>query len=309
MVSQREMKDGAAAYRPRMSVLICAAIAGLFLAGSTLSAQMPPPRPNNDNVKREPFRIIDNIYWVGHSEVGSFLITTPEGNILLDTTSTDDWPWVRENIEKLGYQLSDIKIIINSHPHEEHMGGMAMFKELTGAKLIASEATASVMADGGRSDFREDGSEQYKPVKADGTVADGGKVTLGGVTLVAHITPGHTKGAVTWTTIVEEGGQKYNVVFFGGVAVHGIDRAPLLNNPRYPNIAEDFAKAFRVLKSLPCDVFLYVRASTIKLDQKLERLEQGEKPNPFIDPKGCRDYITEYEQRFLDQLEQERGTR
>lgn len=282
-------------------------LAALFLGGSSVSAQTPPV--DNENKRREPFRMIGNIHWVGHSQVGAFLLTTPEGHILMDSTSTSDWPWVRENIEKLGFKIRDIKVLLNSHPHEEHMGGMAMFKELTRAKLIVSEATAAEMAVGGRTDFREDGSEQYRPVKADRTVRDRETITFGGVTLTAHVTPGHTRGGTTWTTELEDAGRKYNVVFLSGMAPAGIDRAPLLNNAKYPEIKEDFEGAFRRLKSLPCDVFLYPRAPTIKLDQKQARLNKGETPNPFIDPEGCRAYIAEYEKRFHDQLTQELGTR
>lgn len=285
--------------------LVCLGV--LFLAAANLVAQAPPV--NNENEQRAPFRMIGNIHWVGHSQVGAFLLTTPEGHILMDSTSTSDWPWVRENIEKLGFKIGDIKILLNSHPHEEHMGGMAMFKELTGAKLIVSEATAAEMAVGGRTDFREDGSEQYKPVKADRTVRDRESITFGGLTLTAHITPGHTRGGTTWTMELDEAGKKYNVVFMSGMAPAGVDRAPLLNNRKYPQIKEDFESAFRRLKSLPCDVFLYPRAPTIKLDEKQARLNKGETPNPFIDPEGCRGYIAEYEKRFHDQLNQERAAR
>jgi metallo-beta-lactamase class B len=277
------------------------------LAGSPAFAQTPPV--DNNNVKREPFRMIGNIHWVGHSQVGSFLLTTPAGHILIDSTSTKDWPWVRENIEKLGFKVGDIKILLNLHPHEEHVGGMAKFKALTGAKLILSEAAASEMAVGGRTDFREDGSEQYTPVKADQTVRDGETITLGGLALTAHLTPGHSRGGTTWTMDVEDGGKTYHAVFLSGMSPAGIERATLLNNPKYPNIKADFEMSFRRLKSLPCDVFLYPRAPTIKLNQKQARLNRGETPNPFVDPKGCRAYIDEYEKRFLDQLKQETSGR
>jgi metallo-beta-lactamase class B len=278
----------------------------LTLAGSTYGQEVTiPPRADNFNEKKEPFRMIGNIYWVGHSQVGSFLIKTSDGLILMDTTSTDEAEWTRENIEKLGFKMRDIKLMLNSHPHEEHMGGFPMFKEVTGAKIVMSKLTADEVATGGRTDFREDGSEQYKPFRADQIVEDGGEVTLGDVTLTAHITPGHTKGCTTWTTTVEEDGKKYNVLFFCGMATAGIDRAPLLNNPKYPNIVEDYQHSFKLLRSLPCDVWFYPRATTIKLQEKEKRLKAGEKPNPFIDPAGCKGYIDEYEAIFNDQLQQQ----
>ena len=306
----RKTKDQGWVCRYIVSGLMRAVVAGIFLTGASLLAQQQtiPPRADNYNEKKEPFRMIGNIYWVGHTQVGAFLITTPQGHILMDTTSTEQSHWVREYIEKLGHDMKDIKIMLNSHPHEEHMGGFAMFKELTGAKVITSKLTADEMTVGGRTDFREDGSEQYTPVLTDQTVADGEKVQFGGVTLTAHLTPGHTKGCTTWTTVVEENGQKYNVVFFCGMATAGIDRAPLLNNPKYPNIVEDYQNSFRLLKTLPCDVFLYPRATTIKLHEKQNRLNQEEKPNPFVDPAGCRGYIDEYETLFSDLLAEQRAT-
>lgn len=281
--------------------------------GATLLLSVPgfaqQPRPDNNNTRREPSRLIGNIYWVGHSQVGSFLLTTPEGHILIDTTSTTDWPWVRENIEKLGFKVTDVKILLNSHPHEEHMGGMAKMKELTGAKLVVSEPTAAEMAVGGRTDFREDGSEQYTPVKADRIVKHGEALAFGGLTLTAHMTPGHTRGGTTWTTQVQDGGKRYNAVFLSGMSPAGVERATLLNNKKYPTIKEDFELAFQRLKSIPCDVYLYARAPTIKLDEKLARLKKGQMPNPFVDPEGCRAYVRDYEKRFQDQLKQELAQR
>jgi metallo-beta-lactamase class B len=284
-------------------------IAGLLLAGSSLLAQgiTMPPRADNNNEKHEPFRMIGNIYWVGHTQVGAFLIKTSDGLVLMDTTSTEQSHWVKENIEKLGFRVRDIKYILNSHVHEEHMGGVPMFRELSGAKVVLSKAAADETAVGGRTDFREDGSEQYKPFKADQIIEHGGKLTLGDTTLTAYVTPGHAKGCTTWTMPVEEDGKRYNAVFFCGMATAGIDRAPLLNNPKYPNIVADYQKSFQILHSLPCDVYLYARASTINLHEKQARLKAGEKPNPFVDPAGCREYINHYDEEFTTQLTQQRA--
>ena len=291
-----------------------AMIAGLCLAVGAADAQPPaaaipqvtiPDRPDNTNVPRDPTRLIGNIHWVGHSQVGAFLLKTSQGHILIDSTSTEHWPWVRTNLEKLGVKPRDIKILLNLHAHQEHMGGFAMMKELTGATVVLSRATAEEVATGGRTDFRENGSEQYKPFRADRIVEDGGTVTLGDVTLTAHLTPGHSKGATTWTMTVQEDGTTYNVVFMGGMAVPGIDRSPLLDNQKYPNVVADYQRSFAKLRSLPCDVWLYPRATTIRLDEKLKRLAGGMKPNPFVDPVGCQWYIDQYESEFADQLAQQ----
>jgi metallo-beta-lactamase class B len=288
-------------------------IAGLYLAGGTAQAQPPvavpkvtiPDRPDNTNVPRDPLRLIGNIHWVGHSQVGAFLLKTSQGYILIDSTSSGHLPWLRANLEKLGVNLRDIKIMLNLHAHAEHIGGFAMMKELTGATIVLSRATADEVATGGRTDFRENGSEQYKPFKSDRIVEDGGTVTLGEVTLTAHLTPGHTKGATTWTTTVQEDGKTYNVVFMGGMAVPGIDRSPLLDNLRYPNVVTDYQQAFAKLRTLACDVWFYPRATTIRLDEKLQRVAAGAKPNPFVDPVGCQWYIDFYEYEFADQLAQQ----
>jgi metallo-beta-lactamase class B len=254
-----------------------------------------------------PFRVIGNIHYVGSSNAGAFLITTPEGHILIDTGYPRTESWLRESIENLGFRLGDIKIVLNTHAHADHVGGHAQFKEWTGARVLTSEADKPVLADGGRSDFRSDGRELWRPLTADGTVGDGKKVRLGNVTLVAHLTPGHTRGNTTWTTTVEEGGRKYNVVFVGSM---GLNReVPLVGNTRYPRIAEDYARSFAVLKRLPCDVFFAFHANHYNLAAKKARLDKQPDPNPFVDPQGFRAYIEKNERAFLDQVATERAKR
>ncbi len=287
----------------RVAAAAGAISAGLCLAALTARAQSQvpgipqvtiPDRPDNVNVRRDPAQLIGNITWVGHSQVGAFLLKSSEGYILIDPTSTNNWSWVRMNLDKLGVKPRDIKILLNLHAHEEHMGGLAAMKALTGATVVLSRASADEVATGGRTDFREDGREIYTPVRADRIVEDGGTVTLGDVTLTAHLTPGHSRGSTTWTTTVQEGGKAYNVVFMGGMAVPGIDRSPLLDNPRYPTVVADYQRSFAKLRSLPCDVWFYPRATTIRLDVKLDLLAKGVKPNPFVDPVGCQWYIDQY---------------
>jgi metallo-beta-lactamase class B len=285
-------------------------LASMLMAGYSAQAQQPltiPPRAVNTNSRKEPFRIIGNIYWVGHTEIGAYLIKTPAGAILMETTSAQQSQWVRENIEKLGVKMRDVKILINSHAHAEHMAGLAMFKEVTGAKLVASKLAADEMVVGGRNDFREDGSEQYPPVKPDRIIEDGGKIELGGTVLTAHLTPGHAKGCTTWTTTVEEDGKKYNVEWVCVMTPAGPDRAPLINNAKYPNIVEDYQHSFATLKSIPCDVFLYARAADLNLAGKQARLEKGEKPNPFVDPEGCKAIIQKSEDLFNKLLTEQRA--
>ena len=254
----------------------------------------------------EPFTVIGNIHYVGSTNAGAFLISTPEGHILLDTGYPDSPWWVRKSIEQLGFRLADIKLILNTHAHSDHVGGHAQFKEWTGATILTSEPDAPVLADGGRSDFRSDGRELWRPVTADGIVHHGQQVRLGGVTLVAHLTPGHTKGNTTWTTTVDDGAQTYNVVFVGSM---GPNRASLLNNPKYPRMADDYARSFDLLRKLPCDIFLAFHAEHFGLAAKKRKLDEGGSSNPFIDPEGLRAYLEKNEGLFRAQLREERASR
>jgi len=260
-----------------------------------------PPYPNNP-VK--PFKIIGNIYYLGMTNYTSYLITTPEGHILLDTLVEPMLPTLRKNIEQLGFKLQDIKIILQAHAHSDHVGALAQLKELTGAQVPVMAEDAEVLADGGRSDFRGDGSEIWKPVRADRILRDGEEVRLGGVTMVAHRTAGHTKGCTAWTTVAEENGRNYNVVFVCSNRVN--ENILILDNPKYPNMAEDFASGFETLKKLPADVFLASHAFMFNLEEKLKRLEAGSPQNPFIDPEGYRTYVADYDYEFRYRLQQER---
>jgi len=308
-------------FRFILSVACLSALAGMGFAAR--AAAQDAPIANNTNafsaediaMKKEwdkwnapvkPFRLMGNIYYVGVAGISSFLITTSEGNILLDTGFEMTVPRIRDGVTKLGFRLEDIKIILNTHAHLDHAGGHALMRKLTGAKILMSEADAALLASGGTGDFTpySDNMKSYTPVKADGLLRDGDKVTLGGVTMVCHLTPGHTKGCTTWTMDATEDGKVCRVLFFGSTSI--LPRVSLVNNPKYPNIAEDFASTYRKLKTLPCDVFLAPHTSFFGLAEKAERLKRGEKPNPFIDPQGYRDFIAKGESTFLEQLERER---
>src|SRR6185436_2253952 len=175
-----------------------------------------------------------------------------------------------------------------------------MAKEITGARIVMSEADAALLASGGKTDFLDD-IMPYRPAKADQIVRDGQQIKLGAIALTAHLTPGHTKGCTTWTTVTEEKGKSYKVVFFGSTTV----LTKLVNNPKYPDIARDYAATFRKLKALPCDVFLAPHASFFGLEDKARRVAEGADPNPFVDSKAFPEYIDRAERNFLAQLEKE----
>jgi len=247
----------------------------------------------------KPFRIIGNVYYVGAFEVSAFLITTPQGHILLDSGFAETVPQIRDNLKRLGFQLEDVRLRINSHAHYDHAGGLAELKALTGARLAASEADAAQLAAGGKGDFQWGETLPFPPVKADRILHDGDTVEVGGVWLVAHLTPGHTKGNTTWTMEVKDGGKTYNVVFIGSTSAPGYK---LVNNTKYPKIVADYQRSFRVLESLPCDVFLGPHGSFFGLQEKMAKLEQGAATNPFIDPQGYRQFVQDSKESFYEQL-------
>jgi metallo-beta-lactamase class B len=296
-----------------LTVLLMITISPNLTAQLSLERIDSNNRANNaDQTKRDPINLIDNIWWVGHSEVGSFLIATPEGHILMDSTDPEQVSWTVESIVKAGFELDDIKYIVNSHPHEEHIGGLsALQRLLPHAKIIASEGTADILATGGKSDFRNiiypEGARFFEPVKVDETIGHLETIELGGETLTAHLTPGHTTGTTSWSMEVKDkDGKTYNAVFMGGMSASGTNRGPLLKNELYPNISNDFENSFAHLKSLQCDVYMYARASSIELDKKLDLLPTATQ-NPFIDPEGCAWYIEYYELRYKKQLEEEKA--
>ena len=255
-----------------------------------------------------PFKVIGNIYYVGDTNECVYLITTPAGHILLDTGYAETVPIVKAGVEKLGFRMQDIKIMISGHAHSDHVAGHALVKEMTGARVLASELDAPVIESGGaRGDYRGPRANPWKPTKVDQIIHDGEKVTLGGVTLVAHLTPGHTRGNTTWTTVIEDRGAKLNVAFMPSVGRN--EGVHVFNYPNHPTIAEDYQKTFRVLKTLPCEVFLGPHGNFFDLNGKFARMQAGAKENPFIDPVGCRQYVQRGEAAFLKQLEEERQSR
>jgi metallo-beta-lactamase class B len=246
-----------------------------------------------------PFRIAGNLYYVGSKGLASYLITTPDGNILINSDLEANVPMIKSSIEKLGFKFSDTKILLISHAHWDHDAGSAMVKEATGAQYMVMDADVPVVESGGKADFQYGSSSLYAPTKVDRVLHDRSEVKLGGTVLVAHLTPGHTKGCTTWTMKATEAGKTYQVVIIGSPNVNPGYR--LLNNAAYPQIALDYERTWRVLKSLPCDIFLGAHGNYFGLEEKYPRLKEGN-PNPFIDPDGYKKYVAEKEKDFYTEL-------
>jgi metallo-beta-lactamase class B len=255
-----------------------------------------------------PHRIIANIYYVGSKDLASFLITTPQGHILLNSNLESSVPMIKKNVESLGFHFSDIKILLISHAHFDHCAGSALIKQLTGAKYMVMEGDVPVVEDGGRSDFqyRKSPDSLFKPTKVDRILHDGGQVHLGDVVLTARLTAGHTKGCTTWTLEARDNGKIYHVAIVGSPNVN--PGYKLVHNSRYPQIAQDYEHTFQVLKSLPCDIFLGAHGGYYEMTNKFARLGKAGS-NPFVDPEGYKGYIADREQAFRAELARQQAPR
>lgn len=280
--------------------LACSALLVPGLAGAALaqSADWTEPYP--------PFRIADNLYYVGSRGLANYLITTPQGHILINSDLEANVPMIRESVEKLGFKFTDIKILLISHAHWDHNAGSAMIKKLTGATYMVMDADVPNVESGGKTDFHYGNSPDslYPATKVDRVLHDGDEVKLGDAVLVAHLTPGHTKGCTTWTMKVKDGGKTYDAVIVGSPNVNGGYK--LVNNALYPQIATDYERMFKVLKTLSCDIFLGAHGSYFGMEAKVARMKAAA-PNPFIDADGYKTYIAQKEQDFRNELAKQRG--
>jgi metallo-beta-lactamase class B len=253
-----------------------------------------------------PHRVVGNVYYVGSKDLASYLITTPQGHILINSNLKSSVPQIRKSIEALGFRFSDVKILLISHAHFDHAAGSALIKQETGAKYMVMDADVPVVEDGGKSDFQYGGSasSRFTPTKVDRVLHDGDEVRLGNVVLVAHLTPGHTKGCTTWTMKVVDSGKTYNVVIVGSPNVNSGYK--LVGNAKYPQIATDYEKTFRTLNSLPCDIFLGAHGGYYDMQEKYARMKKGD-ANAFVDPAGYKSYVAEREQAFRAELKRQQG--
>jgi metallo-beta-lactamase class B len=273
----------------------------VFVCG--LSAQDPP----DWTAPHAPFRIVDNVYYVGGKDLASYLITTPEGHILINSDVPKDIPQIKKSVEAMGFKFTDVKILLISHAHRDHCGGSKLLKELTGAKYMVMDRDVPVVESGGKTDFQygKRSENWYPAVKVDRVLHDGDEVRLGDVVLVAHLTPGHTKGCTTWTMKIKEAGKVYNVVIVGSPNVNPGYR--LVKSSVYPTMAQDYELTFRTLKSLPCDVFLGAHGGYFGMDEKFARMKAGD-ANAFVDPAGYKAYVAEREQAFRTELAKQSGS-
>ena len=253
------------------------------------------------NQPAEPFRIADNLYYVGSSDIGSYLITTSAGHILIDAGYVSTVPIIESSVAKLGFKVADIRILLNTQGHGDHAGGFAAMKKLTGATLMVSAADADLIERGGARDFSLGDTLTYPAATVDRRLKDGDTVSLGATTLTAHLTPGHTKGCTTWTFDAHDRGRTLHVVDLCGLAI--LENTRVRGMPGYPDIAKDYERTFATLKKLPVDIFIGAHASYYGGMEKAAKAKANPAaPNPFIDPEGFRRMVDSAERRFREQL-------
>jgi metallo-beta-lactamase class B len=257
----------------------------------TLLAQSGSEQRAAWNQPVKPFKIIGDVYYVGAANVSAFYIRTQAGAILLDGGLPETAPRIEKSIAELGFSMKDVKILLNSHAHYDHCGGLAGLKKLSGARLIASDGDRPVLERG------QGFAGSFPAVHVDQVITDQQTVQLGGTTLTAHITPGHTKGCTTWTMPVTDSGKTYQVVFYCSTSV--VDK--LVNNADYPGIVADYELSFALLKKIPCDVFLGSHAQFFRLEEKRRQLEAG-KLDAFVDPSEMQKFVEESERDFRKEL-------
>jgi metallo-beta-lactamase class B len=251
----------------------------------------------------EPFRIADNLYYVGSQGLAAYLIVTPQGDILINSNLENSPPLIQKSVEQLGFRFTDIRILLISHGHWDHDAGSAGVKHLTHAKYMVMDGDVAVVESGGAKDFAYP-TVRYPAAKVDRILHDGDEVRLGGTVLVAHKTPGHTRGCTTWTMRTMDQGKPVDVVIVGSWNVNKEFR--LVDRPgmpaSYPGIAEDYRRTFVILKGLPCDVFLGAHGNYFGMSAKLDRAKAGAGQSVWIDPQGYRDAVADRQQAFEAEL-------
>jgi metallo-beta-lactamase class B len=292
----------------RIPTLACLTLTGVLVVPLILLAQgkrdMSPEElsrlttgtPEQARRAFPPHKVVGNVYFVGTEIQGAFLVTTPDGHVLINTNFEESVPVLRESVEKLGFKFTDIKIVLGSHAHGDHMEGDALVKQLTGAQVMAMAEDVPAL---------ERMRPGDKPHPIDRVLRDGDEVRLGGTTLVAAHTPGHTSGNTTWTLRAEENGRSYNVVIMGGMGVTA--NAALVKNGVLTPLAQEYIRSFKLLRSLPCDVPLGSHSSMYNMTEKYARLVKTPGgPNPFIDREAYLEELDARERVFNIRVEEQK---
>jgi metallo-beta-lactamase class B len=285
-----------------------------LVAGLAATASAQAPDTGSWNKPAEPLRIVGPVHFVGTNELAAFLVTTPDGYVLIDGGLPESAPLIEHSIRKLGFDPRRIRLLLTTQAHFDHVGSLAHFQRLSGARVEVMDGDVSLVESGGRTDYLFGRAAErpvpgfwFEPVTVDRTLRDRDTVSLGGVTLTARRTPGHTPGSTTWVTTVEDGGRRYEVVVAASTGINPGTR--FVHRPSYPGIAADYTHAFEVLESLKPDVFLGGHTGFFDLEGKRARGGQAGSSNPFVDPEGFRAHVAARKGAFEEQLAREREGR
>ncbi|OIQ72028.1 metallo-beta-lactamase L1 precursor [mine drainage metagenome] len=279
--------------RPAWIAAGAIALAGLATAASAQS-------PASWTAPTAPFRIADNLYYVGSAGISTFLITTPQGHILIDGGMPGTGKQIEKSITALGFKPKDVKLLLNTHAHFDHAGGLAELKADLGAPLAASAGDKAALETGTYPGSEDIKAFDFAPVKVDRVLKDGDTVSVGGEVLTAHITPGHTAGCTTWTFPVKVEGKVLRAIAYCSTSVAANRLVSKTKGPQYPGIVADYQKAFATLKTLKADIFLAPHGEQFDMDAKRARLGKG--TNPFVDPNELQVRTAASEQAFRGDL-------
>jgi metallo-beta-lactamase class B len=245
-----------------------------------------------------PFQMFPHVYYVGTRNLSSVLLSTSEGLILIDAALDASAPTIKAHIEALGFDIKDLRYILNSHARLDQAGGIARLKAWSGAKVVASAANAEQLALGGKQDFALGDALSFPPVKADIIVGEGDSITLGGLTLTALMTPGHLPGATSWLTTLHQGEQNYRLVYADSLATPDYY---LIDNKNYPDLVQDIRGSFARLAEQQADIFIANKGTRFDLENKMVRLRAGDL-DAFVDRQGLQHYVKESQKVFEAQL-------
>lgn len=248
-------------------------------------------------------RVISNLYAVGTSGLGVFLITSEDGHILINTGLEDSTPLIRDNIESVGFRLEDVKILLTMQSHWDHTAALAEIKAITGAEMWATPRDARVLEDGGFSDPHFGGKENFAPIDVDRIINDGDVIELGDIRLLVHEHPGHTEGSSSYSMEVNENGRDFDVVIANMGTINSGKK--MLVDPTYPGVADDFRETYRRQKAMDVDVWVAAHGGQYGLHEKFQP-GQTYSPETFVDPEGFLSEVNRLEQIYLDQLAEER---
>jgi metallo-beta-lactamase class B len=284
----------------RFIIAVTLLTAGCALVAAPILAQNDPAY----TTPITPFQIADNLFYVGSKDLASFLITTPNGDILINTGIEANVPMIRKSIEKLGFKITDVRILLNGQAHSDHVGGNASLLRQTHAQQMVMDGDAPVVEHGGAADFAID---HYAPSHVDRVLHDGDTVSLGGVTLVAHKTAGHTRGCTTWTMSVTQHGTPREVVIVGGVSPLDYRLVAKPGKPaQWPGIEADFEHTYTVLPTLHCDIFLGAHGGYFGMLEKLARRKSPSDESVWLDPEGYRKFVAKGEAGFRAEVAKQR---